>query len=96
MDFLKRRGWNFANRCFLCKMEEESATHLVLGCRVTLAVWDYFKSTANYYWINPPKIDQAMDSWPINWKSKRVEDLGLHSDCYMVDVVEGRKELLGL
>ena len=30
IDQLKRRGWNLANRCFMCKVEEETSDHLIL------------------------------------------------------------------
>ena len=33
IDQLKRRGWNMPNRCYLCKMEEETNDHLILFCK---------------------------------------------------------------
>ena len=33
IDQLKRRGWNMPNRCYLCKMEEETSDHLIIFCK---------------------------------------------------------------
>ena len=34
LDRLKKRGWQFPNRCFLCGCEEESVNHILLHCIV--------------------------------------------------------------
>ena len=33
IDQLKRRGWNMPNKCYLCKMEEETSDHLLIFCK---------------------------------------------------------------
>ena len=35
LDRLQKRGWDLANRCFMCQMFEESIDHLLLHCEKT-------------------------------------------------------------
>ncbi|RVW17676.1 hypothetical protein CK203_071703 [Vitis vinifera] len=39
LDYLQKRGWALANRCFLCQLFEESIDHLLLHCEETREVW---------------------------------------------------------
>ena len=32
LDQLKRRGWTLPNKCYLCKGEDKSASHILLHC----------------------------------------------------------------
>lgn len=38
VDNLQRRGWNMANRCSLCKSQQETIVHLFSGCVYTKSV----------------------------------------------------------
>lgn len=39
LDILKRKGNTVVNRCYLCKANEESCNHLLLGCPMTYSIW---------------------------------------------------------
>ena len=41
-DQLKRRGWILPNRCYLCKMEEETSDYLFLFCKKATMLWTCF------------------------------------------------------
>ena len=40
LDQLKRRGWNLANRCFLCCAEEEMINHILIHCSKARVLWE--------------------------------------------------------
>ena len=40
LDQLKRRGWNLANRCFLCCVEEEMINHILIHCSKAKVLWE--------------------------------------------------------
>ena len=40
LDQLKRRGWNLANRCFLCCVEEEMINHILIHCSKARVLWE--------------------------------------------------------
>ena len=40
IDQLKRRGWNMPNKCYLCKMEEETSDHLIIFCKNDTMLWN--------------------------------------------------------
>ena len=40
IDQLKKRGWNMPNRCYLCKMEEETSDHLIIFCKKATMLWN--------------------------------------------------------
>ena len=42
LDKLKRRGRALANRCCLCKEDEETIDHLLIHCKITKMFWDLF------------------------------------------------------
>ena len=42
LDQVKKRGWDLANRCSFCQVEEESIDHLLLHCEKTSIVGDAF------------------------------------------------------
>ena len=39
MDQLKRRGWVLPSRCYLCKVDEESANHVLIHCPKAAMIW---------------------------------------------------------
>lgn len=41
LDHLQCKGWNLANRCIRCRVEEESVSHSLIQCPVASRVW-YF------------------------------------------------------
>ncbi|KAJ3693017.1 hypothetical protein LUZ60_012112 [Juncus effusus] len=47
LDNLQRRGYSFANRCFLCCKDNESCKHLVAECDYTRKIWSLLRNTIN-------------------------------------------------
>ena len=50
-DQLKRRGWNFPNRCYLCKEEEETSDHLFLVCIKARMLWNVILTLFGVHWV---------------------------------------------
>ncbi|KAL6342404.1 hypothetical protein AAG906_009077 [Vitis piasezkii] len=50
-DQLKRRGWNLANRCFLCCAEEETINHILVHCSKARVLWDLMFSLFGVNWV---------------------------------------------
>ena len=51
IDQLKRRGWNMLNRCYLCKVEEETSDYLILFCKKTTMLWSLLFSLFDVQWV---------------------------------------------
>ena len=51
IDQLKRRGWNMPNRCYLCKVEEETSNHLILFCKKATMLWSLLFSLFDVQWV---------------------------------------------
>ncbi|CAI0460668.1 unnamed protein product [Linum tenue] len=87
IDKLKSWGLNLANRCDLCKCQEETADHLFVDCTFAREVW--FGISRACPLVEPPSGDivTVLHSWP-----SRVPDnvnswfsfAALHSVCWHV------------
>ncbi|KAL5732115.1 hypothetical protein ACHQM5_004769 [Ranunculus cassubicifolius] len=62
-DVLKRRGYHMASRCFLCEEEDESIDHLLLNCKLSRKVWDYFWFNSSRTWPNDVGIREFVFQW---------------------------------
>ena len=51
IDQLKRRGWNMPNRCYLCKVEQETNDHLILFCKKATVLWSLLFSIFDVQWV---------------------------------------------
>ena len=56
LDQLKRRGMTFANRCFLCKEDEETTYHLLIHCKSAKILWNLFLSIVGTSWVFPRSV----------------------------------------
>ena len=56
LDQLKRRGMTFANRCFMCKEEEETIDHLLIHCKCAKMLCDLFLSIVGISWVFPQSV----------------------------------------
>ena len=61
-DF-KRRGWNLASRCYLCKKEEENISHLFLECEITSEAWKRMFIKRLWTW-HTLTWDHFLQQWP--------------------------------
>lgn len=66
LNHLQSRGWNFANRCILCKQEEESVSHIFIHCSMAKLVWDFFLSHLQISWVFPKFINALIMGWWIS------------------------------
>ena len=53
LDQLKRRGWNLANRCFLCCVEEETINHILIHCSKARVLWELVFALFGVNWVLP-------------------------------------------
>ena len=40
-DNLMRRGFQLAGRCYMCRCEGETISHLLLHCPIAMEMWSY-------------------------------------------------------
>ncbi|CAI0409584.1 unnamed protein product [Linum tenue] len=87
IDKLKSWGLNLANRCDLCKCQEETANHLFVDCAFVRDVWSGITRACPL--VEPPRGDivTVLQSWPSevpdnvnSWFSFTA----LHSVCWHV------------
>ena len=62
-DQLKRRGWILLNRCYLCKMEEETSDYLLLFCKKATMLWNLFFSLFDVQWVLHSSIKRNLIAW---------------------------------
>ena len=75
LDQLKHRGRALANRCFLCKEDEEDINHLLLHCKKVRMLWDLFLSIVGTSWVFLDSVIQTLLSWhgaPVGKKRKNI------------------------
>ena len=63
LDQLKRRGWAFANRCFLCEEDEETIDHLLIHCKRAKTLWNLFLSVVGTSWVLPSSVLHTLLAW---------------------------------
>ena len=63
LDQLKRRGMEFANRCFMCEEEEETIDHLLIHCKFAKVLWDLFLSIVGISWVFPHSVLNKLLAW---------------------------------
>ena len=74
LDQIQKRGRPLANRCFLCKGNEETIDHLLLHCGVTRVLWDIF-SFFGVHWVLPSSILQTLEGWRGSFVGKKRKDV---------------------
>ena len=63
LDQLKKRGFAFANRCFLCRKWEESVDHLLFHYEKLRVLWELLFSLFGVYWVIP-----SVWETPLSWR----------------------------
>jgi hypothetical protein len=59
-DRLERRGWQNCGRCQLCNQVQESSSHLLFKCRLSIRIWTKVKQ-----WLGLQDID------PSSWNARQ-------------------------
>ena len=73
IDQLKRRGWNMPNKCYLCKVEEETSDHLILFCKKATMLWSLLFSLFDVQWVLHSSIKRNLIAWHGAFVSKKKE-----------------------
>ena len=87
MDQLKKRGFQLASRCPLCKEDEENIDHLLLHCSLVWGFCVAFISLQGMEWVCPLLIKDLMVDWtifPIRKKAKSLWQTALSSLCWAI------------
>ena len=71
IDQLKRRGRNMPNRCYLCKMEEETNDHLILFCKKATMLWSLLFSLFDVQWVLHSSMKRNLIGWHGAFVSRR-------------------------
>ncbi|KAJ9708014.1 hypothetical protein PVL29_000195 [Vitis rotundifolia] len=72
-DRLKRFGWSIPNRCFLCKIEEESTDHLLLFCEKARMLWLLIFSLFGVQWVMHSSVKRNLLGWHGSFVGKKRE-----------------------
>lgn len=65
-DRLSRRGWPHSPNCPLCRVQQETAHHLLVQCRYTKRIWQLIATWASQPSLHPsnwPPSDNALEWW---------------------------------
>ena len=71
LDYLQKRGWALANRCFLCQLFEESIDHLLLHCEETREVWMLLLYLFGVSWVFPSSVKETFLGWRGSFVGKK-------------------------
>ena len=92
LDQLKKRGWNLANRCFLCCVEEESIDHILIHCTKARVLWELLFAIFRVNWVLPLSVrDTLLGCVGLIW-ARSVEKCGRQPLCVFFGRF-GRKEI---
>ncbi|XP_026450473.1 uncharacterized protein LOC113350533 [Papaver somniferum] len=80
VDNLNRRGCEIENtNCSLCSLQQETIDHLLLGCRFTIYIWDYFIVRFGVSWNYKNTVKDHIQEWATNKGRKEERKYGLSS-----------------
>ncbi|OVA00064.1 Reverse transcriptase zinc-binding domain [Macleaya cordata] len=75
LDNMERRGYMFVNRCFMCRKELESVSHLLLYCDFSYALWSYFWGELNVAVIIPGSLQALFEGWSHLWTNTKGKEV---------------------
>ena len=71
LDQLKRKGWNMANRCFLCCAEEQTINHILIHCSKVRVLWELVFALFGVKWVLPLSAGDTLLGWHGSFVSKK-------------------------
>ena len=68
LDYLKKRGWALANRCFFWEEEEENIDHILLHCPM---VRGHHFCSLGVDWVRPHLLRDFLLGWKgVVWRKR--------------------------
>ncbi|XP_026439714.1 uncharacterized protein LOC113338526 [Papaver somniferum] len=61
--------------CVMCKMENETADHLLVNCSYAYEVWSYFLNAFKVSLVAPNTVKAFFESWRMNSLSGRCKEI---------------------
>ena len=68
MEHLKRRGFQLASKCLLCRKVEENMDHLLLHCPSIWDLWEGFIHILGVAWVCPRTLKDLMEEWSFSYQ----------------------------
>ena len=62
-DQLRRRGWRLPNRCYMCKVVEETGYHILLHCPKASLLWQLVFALFQVQWVMHSSVRGVLLSW---------------------------------
>jgi len=57
------KGFALVNRCFMCKEDSESVSHLLVHCKIARVLWDLAFSSVGVSWVASDSIKNLLLAW---------------------------------
>ena len=83
MDQLKKRGIHLANRCPLCKREEENLDNLLLRCDKVQDLWALLFVIFGISWVLPSPVQEKMAGWRRPYARKKAKKIWLAAPIFL-------------
>ena len=71
LDQLKKRGQPLANRCFLCRVEEESIDHILIHCTKARVLWELLFALFGVMWVLLYSVRDTLLGWHVTFMGKK-------------------------
>ncbi|OVA12342.1 Reverse transcriptase zinc-binding domain [Macleaya cordata] len=87
MDNLRRRGMVVRNRCWLCKQQEETVSHLFIHCSMARSIWQYFLRPFKVEWVTTTSIMDHFFWWKMKFgrnRGRKIWELLPYAICWTI------------
>lgn len=76
LDKLKRKSWWIPNRCYMCKVEEETSDHFLLHCSKSHILWLLIYALSGVQWVMDSLVKGVILSYYESFVGKKEKRLG--------------------
>ena len=63
LDQLKKGEWRIPNRCYLCKIEDETSDHILIHCLKARLLWQLIFALFGIQWVLNCSVREVLLSW---------------------------------